>query len=154
MDTVRISKPLLYGGIAVFVIILVIVVWCMLRKKKDGFVTPNNPPLPPSNQPTVIPAQQNHQQGNGKAQITAFVTKTCPHCVKLEPIWKEFQSKMQGSGIDVTTVRCDAEGKEMCSKMSLPGVPTIMMKKPSGEVVTYSGPRTLEGLMNFVKTDK
>ena len=97
----------------------------------------------------VSNAQEMHQD---KTRIINFNTSWCGYSVRFQPIWDQFSSQVADSNVKVLDVKCDLdENTELCKKYDVPGYPSILKVTASGKVVNYDGPRTVDGLLNFVK---
>ena len=94
-----------------------------------------------------------HQKPNeGKTKIFNFNTSWCGYSVRFQPIWDQFSNQVNDPSVEVLDVKCDNdENTELCKKYDVPGYPSVLKVKPSGEVINYDGPRTVEGLLDFIK---
>jgi len=87
-----------------------------------------------------------------KIKIFNFNTSWCGHSVRFQPIWDQFTQQVVDANVEVIDVKCDNdENAELCKKYDVPGYPSVLKVKPSGEVINYDGPRTVEGLLDFIK---
>jgi thioredoxin domain-containing protein 5 len=94
-----------------------------------------------------------HQKPNeGKTKIFNFNTSWCGYSVRFQPIWDQFSNQVNDPSVEVLDVKCDSdENAELCKKYDVPGYPSVLKVNPSGEVINYNGPRTVEGLLDFIK---
>lgn len=73
----------------------------------------------------------------------------CGHCKKFMPVWNQFKDKYMPI-LDIREVNADEE-KDKLEALGIRGFPTVLFldgkKKHS-----YEGPRTVEGLENFVRS--
>ena len=95
--------------------------------------------------------QANDRYGN-KTRIFNFNTSWCGYSVRFQPIWDQFSDKVVDPNVEVLDVKCDLdENSEICKKYDVPGYPSILKVTSSGKIVNYEGPRTVDGLLDFVK---
>ncbi|AYV79770.1 MAG: hypothetical protein Faunusvirus48_5 [Faunusvirus sp.] len=88
---------------------------------------------------------------NSKPSIINFNTSWCGHSRNFVPIWTDFAASMSGKNINVTDIKCDEEkNADTCNKYAISGYPTVKLINGSQQYL-YSGPRTVEGLTDFVK---
>lgn len=80
---------------------------------------------------------------DGKDRIVLYYTNWCGHSRQFFPIWSAFEQR-NGDKIMINKVDCEN------SKCDVPGFPTVKLYKASGEVINYDGPRTVEGLEDFI----
>ena len=83
-------------------------------------------------------------QNQNKNRIVLYYAKWCGFCKDLLPKWAAFEQR-NSDKIIIEKVDCES------SKCDVGGFPTIKLYKLNGEVVNFDGPRTLEGLENFIK---
>lgn len=85
--------------------------------------------------------------------IVEFYAPWCGHCKKLAPEYSKAAKSLKGDA-RLGAVDCDVE-KEIAQKYGVTGFPTIKVFKEGGEgkAETYDGPRTAEGIIEFVKGD-
>jgi thiol-disulfide isomerase/thioredoxin len=95
---------------------------------------------------------QGVQDNDAKTRIFNFNTSWCGYSVRFQPIWNQFTDKVVDPNVEVLDVKCDLdENSELCKKYDVPGYPSILKVTPSGKIVNYEGPRTVDGLLDFVK---
>lgn len=79
-----------------------------------------------------------------------FHWSKCGHCKKMMPEWNKFESKYNGH-INVGKVEKD-DDPALIEKMGVKGYPTIMMlDENNNKIADYSGERTSNAFMEFVK---
>ena len=87
----------------------------------------------------------------GRKELLLLHMEGCPHCVKLMPEWKKFVG-MNNTSILPRAVEKD-EDRSIVKKYNVTGFPTILLLDKNGiKLETYEGPRTAEGLLNFLRT--
>ena len=72
----------------------------------------------------------------------------CGHCQNFKPIWNQFKTKY-AKILDIREVNADKD-KAVIQNMGVRGFPTIVMLH-NGTKHEFEGPRTVQGLENFVK---
>jgi len=96
------------------------------------------------------PTINNQPIENNKTKIYNFNTKWCGYSVRFQPIWDEFTNKVTDPNIEVHDIKCDQEhNNNLCKKFDIPGYPSIVKVDKLGSHI-YEGPRTVEGLMNYL----
>jgi len=86
--------------------------------------------------------------------IINYNTDWCGYSRRLQPVWTEFTNKMKevNPNIKVVDMKCDVdENKETCEKADIEGFPTIIYYKEDGTKKVFTGERTVESLLDFVK---
>ncbi len=81
-----------------------------------------------------------------KPTLCMFYTSWCPFSQKLMPVWDQIKINMK-SAIDVIKVDCEHSD---ASGLNIQAYPSIRLIYDDQEW-DYQGPRTVEGLMAFVK---
>ena len=89
--------------------------------------------------------------GKGVTAIVKFYAPWCGHCKSLVPTWEKLGEAFKGDK-KVVVGKYDMTANDLPpgSKFEVKGFPTIILFK-DGQVVTYTGERTEEGLTAFVK---
>jgi thioredoxin-like negative regulator of GroEL len=82
-----------------------------------------------------------------------FYMKTCQHCENFSPIWDEVVDKIKKDKINVKPVKYDlnANGKKRADEFEIHSAPTIYYVDGAKKVM-YDGPRSVEGITAFVKS--
>jgi thiol-disulfide isomerase/thioredoxin len=86
--------------------------------------------------------------------VYLFKAKWCSHCTKFLPDFEKFEKESKDKKMSLKFVVVDADDestKDLVKKYKVDSYPTIIFVKDSVEHV-YSGERTINGLMEFVKT--
>ena len=82
--------------------------------------------------------------------IYNFNTSWCGYSVRFQPIWDEFAEVNKNDNVKIIDIKCDkSENEDLCNRYPVEGFPTILKVKDN-IVTTYNGPRTVEGLQNFL----
>ena len=91
------------------------------------------------------------------AELVRLIVKAgwCGHCKSAMP---EFQRLVAATPVTLkdgssVTIRMLDEGADKAEVQTLQvkGFPTILYRGPSGDRMEYSGPRTYDGIMGFLK---
>jgi len=80
--------------------------------------------------------------------MVEFYAPWCGHCKRLAPTWDQFATAFKGK-FNVAKVDCTVE-KDAAKTYEIKGFPTLKLFK-NGEVIPYSGARTLESFAKFVE---
>lgn len=77
----------------------------------------------------------------------------CGHCKRLAPRWEELAAKFIGeASVKIAKVDCTLSGnKDLCSEQDVNGFPTIFIYRDGSKLAEYTGSRTLDDLVEFVK---
>ena len=94
-------------------------------------------------------------QGASSSELLIVKAGWCGHCKTAMP---EFQKLVAATPVTLkdgssVTVRMLDEGSDKAEIQTLQvkGFPTILYRGPSGDRMEYSGPRTYDGVMGFLK---
>ncbi|PRW59419.1 disulfide isomerase-like 1-2 [Chlorella sorokiniana] len=86
----------------------------------------------------------------GKDTFIKFYAPWCGHCKKLAPTWEELGAEFTHDS-NVVVAKLDATTNDIPSpKISVRGYPTLVFVTAKGDVISYSGDRTKEALLEFV----
>ncbi|XP_075256790.1 protein disulfide-isomerase tmx3a-like isoform X2 [Convolutriloba macropyga] len=89
------------------------------------------------------------KKAEGGMWFIKFYAPWCGYCKKLEPTWNELEKRVRTLGVVVG--RIDATRfEELAHQFEIRGFPTLIFFKGDKQF-TYSGPRTLDNLEEFVK---
>ncbi|UZJ55165.1 hypothetical protein CBS101457_004485 [Exobasidium rhododendri] len=90
--------------------------------------------------------------GKGKGALVEFFAPWCGHCKKLAPTFEDLASEFEGKKDSVIIAKVDADNnRELGQRFGVKGFPTLMWFKPNSLTPeTYTGPRDLNGLKNYV----
>ena len=94
-------------------------------------------------------------QGASSSELLIVKAGWCGHCKTAMP---EFQKLVAATPVTLkdgssVTIRILDEGADKAEVQTLKvkGFPTILYRGPSGDRMEYSGPRTYDGVMGFLK---
>jgi thiol-disulfide isomerase/thioredoxin len=101
----------------------------------------------------LIEKSSNLQSNDIKLTIYNFNTISCKYSILFQPIWDQFTDNVKDPNIKIIDVKCDNNKNiELCNKFNIEGYPTVVKEDNlTNSFVIYNGPRTLDGLMNFIK---
>lgn len=94
------------------------------------------------------------------AEIYFFHVDWCPHCVKAQPIWDSFSSKMNGATINGYTIKCidinctddkDSSVQDTITNFNIDSYPTVKMIKDNDQIL-FDSKISSESLEKFVNT--
>merc|ERR1712183_64700 len=84
-----------------------------------------------------------------KDVLVEFYAPWCGHCKKLAPIWDELGENFKDDD-SIVIAKIDMTANELAT-VSVPGFPTLKLFKADNTVVDYSGGRTLEDFIKFLR---
>ena len=96
----------------------------------------------------------------GTTTVNLYTMVGCSHCDKFKPDWDKLTSTYpngtklkDGNTVAYNKYSTDTDA-ERINADGITGFPTITIQKPGEKTATqYGGPRTMEGLWNFVNID-
>jgi len=88
----------------------------------------------------------------GKYELIMYHAKWCPHCHTALPEFEKLGAIQTIGGKKVELSAIEAEDNPGKVREKVDGYPTIRLYTPAGKVVNYGGPRTAEGLQEFLQT--
>lgn len=102
--------------------------------------------------------QINHQETftnntfNPPSEIKLYYASWCGPSRAFLPTWDEFTKQANSTfpNLKVTKILCEGDTANMCNQAGIEGFPTAILYKTDQEI-PYSGDRTLNDLMNFIK---
>nr|QDY52272.1 thioredoxin [Mimiviridae sp. ChoanoV1] len=97
--------------------------------------------------------------GQNEVYLILFYVEWCPHCVSAKPEIAKLTEELDGKKVNNVKVNVRANNcedseveQELARENNVEGYPTIKLVK-NNEVVDYNGPRTKEGLMEFLNEE-
>ena len=93
----------------------------------------------------------NNNDTDIRLTVYNFNTKSCGYSVRFQPVWDQFTKAVTDPKIKILDVKCDTNNP-LCNKFDIEGYPTVIKEDhQTKDVVFYNGPRTLDGLLNFIR---
>lgn len=89
-----------------------------------------------------------------KPTFVMFYADWCGHSRSALPEWKKLEDALRGSPIACLALN-DVQHKKEMTEHGIKGYPTIRMYPtgfPSSNFVDYPGPRTVESMLDFIKS--
>jgi len=128
----------------------------VLKKFKAGEMTPHlkseEQPADWDANPVKVLVSSNFASvamAEGKDVFVEFYAPWCGHCKKLAPIWDELGEHFKDDDT-VVIAKIDMTANELAT-VSVRGFPTLKLFKADNTVVDYSGGRTLEDFIKFLR---
>jgi len=88
---------------------------------------------------------------SGKDLFVEFYAPWCGHCKKLAPIYEELGKHYKEKKENIVIAKMDATANDIPDpRVKVKGFPTLKYFHKDGEIVDYSGDRSLENLKEFV----
>jgi len=79
-----------------------------------------------------------------------FFVPWCGHCARLAPLWESLAEKADSANVKIAEVDCSKQGK-LCDAQGLNGYPSMVLYKGGRKVEEYSGKRTVNDMLEYVK---
>jgi len=91
--------------------------------------------------------------GSDGGVFTLYYADWCPHCKTIKPLFEQF---MGGGSVSVNgkAVQCKMVEEKQIQKgvdPDIKGYPSLLYSDAAGKIVEFSGPRTADGFMQFLK---
>ncbi|KAI7756937.1 hypothetical protein M8C21_014388 [Ambrosia artemisiifolia] len=131
-----------------------------LKEYKEGKIAPyvKSEPVPESNdQPVKVVVADNFDDivfKSGKNVLLELYAPWCGHCKKLSPILDKVAASF-AKDKNVVIAKMDASANDIVhEEFEVKGYPTLYFKSASGKLSKYSGKRSKEKLIDFIKKNK
>lgn len=131
-----------------------------LKGYKDGKLAPyvKSEPVPAVNdQPVKVVVADNFDDivyKSGKNVLLEFYAPWCGHCKKLGPVLVKV-AKSFAKDDDVVIAKIDATANEIVHEgFEIKGYPTMYFKSASGKLLQYTGKRSKDKIIDFIKKNK
>lgn len=107
-----------------------------------------------SDEVIVKEIEDNSKISDDKLKVYNFNTLWCGYSRQFQPNWDKFADMNDDSDVEIVDVKCDNEiNKELCTKYSIPGFPTVLFVK-GDKVGEYSGDRSVDDLKGALENFK
>lgn len=89
-----------------------------------------------------------------KHKIVLYYAMWCGYSRSFLPEWQNFTTWAQNNftKIDVDSVRCEDGNASVCQERGIGGYPTVILYMKDGSQHKFNGPRTSDGLKEFVNS--
>ena len=89
-------------------------------------------------------------QKQAKHSLVLFYAPWCGYCKQFMPEWDQVKAALQTHPfVDAIEINGD-DASDLMQKYEIPGFPTVLMETADGQVIKYDGPRTANGVLEFV----
>jgi len=92
--------------------------------------------------------------GASQPSFTLYYADWCPHCKTIKPMFSDFASSgsvsVNGKPVSVRMISPEKEPEKMGSTQ-VKGYPTLIYSDSNGDE-EYTGPRTVDGFMQFLES--
>jgi thiol-disulfide isomerase/thioredoxin len=90
---------------------------------------------------------------NSRGTFTLYYADWCPHCKTIKPVFRDFMGDGTLTVNDAPIKVRMVEEKRIQKGVdpAIQGYPTLLYSDASGKTVEFSGPRTPDGFMEFLK---
>ena len=98
-------------------------------------------------------ADAGYGQTNERGTFTLYYADWCPHCQTIKPVFKDFMGDGSVS-VNGKSVKCKMVEEKQIQKgvdPDIKGYPSLLYSDAAGKIVEFSGPRTADGFMQFLK---
>ena len=89
---------------------------------------------------------------SGGAKLYFFYADWCGYCKKFKPEWAKLKAE-PNLGVQLEEVDCSNEAPALAKEYDVKGFPTLILVNGSNKV-TYSGERTADALVSFIKDNQ
>ena len=98
---------------------------------------------------------KNHQNKNPHkitGEIMFYYTNWCGFCKQFKPEWEKFEKYAKSSlpHLKVSEIKCEGRNETVCNQKGVSGFPTIILYPHNGPQKVFNGPRTIQGVVEFV----
>ena len=172
------NQYVIYGLAAAVVVCVVIIVYLFMSRPKQTsefemeqkvkerahqmathLVKEHKARQPKKIQPEPVEENTSDPSTPSKPMMVLFYMNGCGPCNALKPHWEQFEDAVNPSG-QLEALKFEAsQYSDVMRQADVKGFPTVRLypegftpQNPNRPFVEYSGPRTFEGLMQFIQT--
>lgn len=106
-----------------------------------------------SSSPFMSDVNEMFVSDTAKYELVYLHMTGCPHCVRFTPVWRSFETTYARELSNLNVVVADHEARsEGAKSYGATSFPTVMLvSKTTGAVTEFTGDRTEQALMEFVR---
>lgn len=92
--------------------------------------------------------------GDHETAVIMFYAPWCGHCKRLKPEWEKAATILKANDPPVMLgkVDCTEGGKDLCSRYSVSGYPTLKIFRGGEMSSDYNGPREAAGIVKYLRS--
>ena len=135
-------------------VIVVIILFFFMNNDENFAETEGKTNENVSNKTTSKELNDASEKSDNIIKVYNFNTLWCGYSRQFQPNWDKFADMNDDSDVEIVDVKCDNEtNKELCTKYSIPGFPTVLFVK-GDKVGEYSGDRSVDDLKGALENFK
>jgi len=88
-----------------------------------------------------------------KGEVILYYASWCGYSRQFLPEWDKFEKYVLENipQLIPTKIRCESDNEALCMQKGIEGYPMVILYPTDNAEVEYNGPRTAEGLIEFVR---
>jgi thiol-disulfide isomerase/thioredoxin len=98
----------------------------------------------------------NNKNQSVSVKVYNFNTEWCGYSVRFQPIWKQLEDHyLVNKSVEILDIKCDDPvNEEKCINYKVEGFPTVILEKSNGNLVEYTGNRSVEDIIKFIESNR